>query len=54
LAEAAALEAFGAVAIEVVRTEFAISRGLRQQVVRDFEHLAAEREHCPSVAEVCA
>ena len=49
LVEAAALEAFGAVAIEVVGSEFATSGRLCQEVVRDFENLAADREHCSSM-----
>jgi hypothetical protein len=50
LLEAAALEAFGAVAIEVIGTEFAISGRLCHQVVSDLENMTADREHCPSMS----
>ncbi len=49
LLEAAALEPFGAVAIEVVSTEFAVSVGFCHQVVSDLENMAADRERCPSM-----
>jgi len=41
LVEAAAFEPLGAVAIEMVSSELAIGGGFCQQMVGDFEHLAA-------------
>ena len=52
--EAAALEPFDAVAIEVVSAEFAVSGGFCHQVVSDLEHMATDREHCPSMPYGCA
>ena len=52
--EAAPLEPFGAVAIEVVSTEFAVSGRFCHQVVSNLENMAADREHCPSMPYVCA
>ena len=52
--EAAPLEPFGAVAIEVVSTEFALSGRFCHQVVSDLEDMAADREHCASMPCVCA
>ena len=53
LLEAAALEAFGAVAIEVIGTEFAISGGFCQEA-GDVENVAVDREHCSSMSFVRA
>ena len=49
LSEAPALEAFGAVAVEVVSAKVAVSGRCGQQVVGDFEDMAADRQHCSSM-----
>ena len=54
LSEAPALEAFGAVAVEVVSAKVAVSGWFGQQVVCDFEDMAADRQHCSSVPYVSA
>jgi hypothetical protein len=54
LGEATALEPFGAEAIEVVCAEFAIIGLFCEQVISDFENMAADREHRPSMPYMCA
>jgi hypothetical protein len=54
LVEAAPLEPFGAVAIEVISTEFTISGRLCHRGVSNLENMAADREHCPSMPQSCA
>jgi hypothetical protein len=54
LGEAAALEAFGAVAVEVIDAEFAVGGLFAEQVVGDFEDMAAHCQHCSSMPYVAA